>query len=246
MLFVAFSVSGAESISAKQILSLIKSEWWFIKVYLELYILHPYLNMFLTRLTREEYKRFLITAFTCWSIIPLLTGWPFGASVLVHFVCLYSLAGYFRLWADDFGSRKFIAYGVLFVLADFLAILVMDFAGLKYPFLAKHALYFSGIIRPFTIIAALCFLLGFRKLEIANSRIINTIAGGALGVYMLHANSFTHPLLWGGIFRVTSFQNSPYLIPYSLAVILIVFISCTILELLRSRIFKTLSRGYLS
>ena len=105
---------------------------------------------------------------------------------------------------------------------------------------------FNGMMKIFTLLASVCFFLGFKSLEIPQSKIINTIASATFGVYLLHLNEYSNKFLWNGIFSTASFQKSPYLIPYTFAVILTVFISCTILELLRSKIFRTLTRGYLS
>lgn len=222
--------------------------WWFILAYIVLYTIHPYLNMFLTRLSHKEYKSFLKAAFIYWCIIPTFTRWDFGGNSLINFMCVYSIGGYFRLWdkTQEVGNSYFILYGIFFMLADWLVILLMDIAGLKHEIFAENALYFWGMMKPCTIIAAVCFFLGFRKLGIPHSKIINTFAGASLGVYMLHENKFSQNLFWHEIFRTSSFQDSPYLIPYSLAIILTVYISCTIIELLRSKIFRTLSRGYLS
>ena len=220
--------------------------YWFPTVYLVLYVLHGWLNIFLHRLTHEEYKKFLLTLFILWSVIPALLPSNFEGSHLTQFIFLYSLAGYFRLWEKDFGSRRFILYGIIFIAVNYSTAIIFDIIGLKIKFFAVKAEHFYMMVMPLTICASLCFLLGFRSLKIPHSKVINTIASAAFGVYLIHDNGFVRPFLWREVFRNASFQNSPYLIPYSLAVILIVYISCTILELIRSKIFRTLTRGYLS
>lgn len=217
--------------------------WWFIRVYIILYLFHPYLNMFLNRISREEYISFLKTAFIFWCIIPTFTGLIFGGNQFIDFVCIYSVGGYFRLWGKDSGDKKFILYGILFMLADCLGLFLIDFAGYKYDLSEDNLL---GMMKPFTVAAAVCFLLGFRKLNISHSKIINLFASASLGVYMLHENRFSQNLFWNEIFHTSSFTNSAYLIPYTFAVIIAVYVMCSLFELLRSKIFRTLSRGYLS
>ena len=97
-----------------------------------------------------------------------------------------------------------------------------------------------------TIAAALCLLAGFRGLNIPYSKLINTIASATFGVYLIHDSNLVRPFLWLEVFRNASFQDSSYLIPYSVAVILIVYLVCTLLELVRSKIFMVISRGGLS
>ena len=89
-------------------------------------------------------------------------------------------------------------------------------------------------------------LIGFNSLKIPHSKIINLLASATFGVYLIHDNNFVRPFLWHKVFMNASFQNSPYLIPYSIGVILLVYVVCTLIELTRSRIFKMLSSGYLS
>ena len=220
--------------------------WWFTKTYFVLYLIHPYLNLFLHSLNRENYRKFLMAVCIYWSIITTLTHSDFESNRLIQFICVYSIAGYIRLWAKDFGDRKFIFYGIIFVLINTLTVLLMDIAGLKFKVLAKEALYFSGMMRPFTLSAMVCLLLGFRKLRIGTNKLINILASVSLGVYMLHENVFSIKFVWQDIFGVSAFQDSIYLIPYSIAVILIVYVSCTLIELIRSKIFRVLSGGRLS
>ena len=225
--------------------------WWFLSTYFLMYLLHPYLNIFLHAMSRDEYKEFLLAAGFYFSIIPVITKSEFGYSELSMFLYFYCLAGYVRLWADNFGSKKYIFYGFALMGLNFLSAFVLDVIGLKIPFAANNSEYFlfggrPGMMRPLNIISAFCMFIGFNKLNIAPNRVINIIASATLGVYMLHENGFSINFLWRDVFDFPSFQNSPYLIPYSLACVIVVYISCTIIELLRSKIFRTLTRGYLS
>ena len=101
------------------------------------------------------------------------------------------------------------------------------------------------MMKPFTILAAISLLLGFRKINISYNKFINILAFATFGVYLLHDSNLSRPFLWLTIFKNASFQESPFLIPYSIAVIFIVYIVCTFIELLRSKIFKLLSFGKL-
>lgn len=181
----------------------------------------------------------------------MLSKSDFGANALVNFMCLYSLAGYFRLWANDIRGKKYIFYGLIFAVMNFVMILLLDVVVMRFPVLSKFSVHFTGlmncqeILRPLVILTALSLVLGFRGLDIPHSKIINVIAASAFGVYLIHDGAAGH-FLWREVFRNASFQNSPYLIPYSLVCIMAVYISCTLLEILRSRIFRALSRGYLS
>ena len=248
-------LAGRTNFSVKGILSVLRpvttSRWWFASTYFILYLIHPYINILLRRMTQEEYKKFLAVIYFCWCIIPMFSKSSFGANPLINFVCLYSLAGYFRLWADDVCGRKYLLYGTFFAAVNFVMILLLDIAVCKFPSANAFVIHFTGlmncqeILRPLIVLTALSLMLGFKGLGIRNNRLINAIAASAFGVYLIHDGALGH-FLWREVFRNASFQYSPYLIPYSLAVIMAVYISCTLFELMRSRIFRAISGGRLS
>ncbi|MBQ7216169.1 MAG: acyltransferase family protein [Synergistaceae bacterium] len=239
----AFSLKAA----LKSVMPVTKPQWWFASTYFVMYLLHPYLNTFLRAMNHEDYKKFLAAAGFYWCIITTLTHSNFGANNLMNFMLVYSLAGYFRLWGKDSGSKKFIWYGVLGISINFVSVVLLDIIGLYVPFAGKHALYFcGGMMKPMVILSSLCLLLGFRSLNIPHSKIINILASATFGVYLIHDNNFVRPFLWRTLFKNASYQDSPYLIPYSIAVILTVYISCTVIELIRAKIFRTFSGGRLS
>ena len=226
---------------------------WFIATYFVMYLIHPYVNAMLHSFSREDYRKYLVSVFIFWSIIPMLTNSDFQGNPLISFICLYSLGGYIRLWADSFGDRKYIMYGALSALGNFFLMAVLEFAAMRIEplrnFAAGHPLfveYLFDMMRPLPVLSALFLFIGFKRVRI-NSRAINIAASATLGVYLIHENEFVREnFLWQDIFRMSSFTDSPYLIPYSLAAIIIVYISCTLIDLLRSKIFRALSRGRLS
>ncbi len=250
IIYCLLMFSGLEALSLKTMLKVLmpvtRNQWWFASTYFVMYLIHPYINRLLLSFTREDYRKFLLSLGIYWCIIPTLAKADFGANQTINFIYLYSLAGYVRLHAEDFENRKYILYGLACICINFLSVITFDIIGLKYSLFAREAYHFLGMMRPFTIIAVLCFLVGFKNLNIPHNKIINLVASATFGVYLIHDNKFVRPFLWHNVFRNASFQDSPYLIPYSIAVILIVYISCTLIELLRSKIFRTLSRGILS
>lgn len=248
-IYLLFVFAGLEAFSLKRFLKafmpITKAQWWFASAYFVMYLIHPYVNKLLHSFTREEYRKFLLAVFLYWSIIPALTKSDFGANATINFVCMYSLAGYVRFYPEDFRKRNYILYGLAFIGINFLSAIVIDVMS-KFFTLNIGGGYFFSMMRPFTVLAVLSLLLFFSVLNIPHSKIINAIASATFGVYLIHDNNLVRPFLWHDLFRNASFQDSPYLIPYSLAVIVAVYISCTVIELMRSRIFRALSRGKLS
>ena len=240
---------GVHKISWKDLyffMPVIKMRWWFASAYFVLYLLHPYLNILLKSLSKEEYKKFLILIFICWSIIPTFLARSFCEGGFINFICLYSLAGYFRLWAIDFGDKKFIFYGIIFIFLSFLPSLCFDIIGLRIPYFAENALIFNFMMSPFMILGTLFLLLGFRALKLQKNNFINAIASATFGVYLIHEHELLKPFVSFSIFKNFPLQDSFYLIPYSIGVIFLFFAVFTLIELTRSKIFKFFSHGNFS
>lgn len=244
-IYVIFALCGLTGFGfrgvVRSLMPVTRSLWWFASAYFVMYLLHPYINILLNALSREDYKKFLMAIFTYWSILSLLTRSSFQASYLTNFICLYSLAGCLRLWADDYGNTKFIWCGIGFILLKY----ILDIASNTFGFNINHHDN-TEMLRPLTVASALCLFIGFKHLNVKHSKIINVIASAAFGVYLIHDNEFMMPFLWRETFKAASYQDSPYLIPYSIAAVMIVYVVCTVIELVRSKIFRVLSRGRLS
>lgn len=242
VIFAFFTLSGLRVFSWKEairyLLPITQDAWWFASTYFVLYLIHPYLNILLKSFSREEYKKFLALTCLYWSIIPTFLKTEFCGSNLVNFMCLYSIAGYIQLWGKDFENKNFIYYGIGLIGLNFLLVIFFDLIGIKISVFGRSATYFSGMMRPFTLLATLCLLCGFSSLEIKHNRLINILASATFGVYLIHDNNLVRYFLWHVVFKNASFQDSPYLIPYSIGVVILVYVVCTAIEILRSKIFK--------
>ena len=260
LLYCLFVFSGLYPFDLKEAMKnfmpITHSQWWFASTYAMLYLIHPYLNRFLHGFTQEEYKHFLKTAVLGWCVLSLLTQPRFsGADNIINFVCLYSVAGYLRLYGGNLSGKKYILYALAVIGINFLPRVIFAVLSIIFSLNKGNLIGFilgrltglmSSMMSPTTILATVCIIVGFRSLNIPHSKFINTIASATFGVYLIHDNNFVRPFIWKQLFRVASYQDSPYFIPYITAVILTVFISCTVLDLIRSKIFRTLTRGYLS
>ena len=247
VIYGLFLLCGVETFSVKTMLKsampITKNQWWFATSYFILYLIHPYINVLLHAISKEECTKFIKALVLYWCIIPTFTKSDFGANSTINFICLYCFAAYIRMWREDLAGRKYLSFGVLCIMMNFITVVILDIVNMRIKISAD---YFLGMMRPLTLLGSVCLLLGFRRLNMPQSKFINIIASATFGVYLIHDNNLVRPFLWQSVFRNAVFQESPYLIPYSIAVILTVYISCTLIELIRAKLFKTLSRGRLS
>ncbi len=235
-IFLIFVLAG---IAPFQIKMLIKSFfpitfslWWFASTYFVLYLLSPYLNKLLLSLDKIQYQKMLLLIFIIWCLIPTFTGQPFQSNNLLWFMFLYAIAGYIKIYSININSNIYIYIFGLVIIA-FLSVIVFDYLGMIYPIFAKHATFFYGMQRLPILLIPIMMFIGFSKINLGYKPIINIISSATFGVYLIHDNPLVRPFLWETVFRNATFSESPFLIPYSLLVIFIVFICCTAIELLR-------------
>ena len=106
------------------------------------------------------------------------------------------------------------------------------------PFITAEqaTIMYSCFSIPMVLLSCTLFL-GFKNLKIPYVGIINWVAAATFGVYLLHDSPYIRCLLWHDLFRNAAFTTSPWLIPFSIGAIVLVFAVCTLVERLRMLIF---------
>ena len=110
--------------------------------------------------------------------------------------------------------------------------------GTKIPLAANHSLYFYSQQSILTFISALSLFMVFQKCNIGYIKWINVVASATFGVYLIHDSNIIRYLLWHEWFKNAQYQDSLLLIPYSIIVVAIVYVICTLIDLLRQLIIE--------
>ena len=216
------------------------SEWWFASAYFVLYLICPYLNKLLNAFDKKGYQRFLVLLFFCWCIIPTFLSETWQANRLCWFVFLYALAGYIRLYVDiaSIKSGKCILIAIAIGAFTYLSVIILDLLGLKISFVATRTTFLYSMEKLPILLISLLLFLGFANLKIGCVPFINTISSTCFGIYLIHDNKYIRELLWSTIFQNANYQQSKFLILYILMQIIVVFVICAILELIRIHIIE--------
>ena len=243
-IFFVFSVLGLRPFSIAELIRhlapIIYSQWWFASLYFVLYLLTPYINRLLRTFDKKQYICFLALLIFMWSIVPTFTMQTLYSNYLLWFIVTYSIAGYFKIFGvkTKLTGVQLIGLSITGILLTFSVVVLFDILGTKIPFFSENALYLYEMnMAPMWIIAVLMFL-GFSKLDIGHSKILNMISSATFGVYLIHDNLYMRPFLWERVFKNASYVNSRLLIPFSLIVVFVVFVGCSIIELGRIYIFE--------
>lgn len=239
LIFILFTSLGIEPFGIRELIRhcfpVTFSQWWFASTYFVLYLISPYINRLLNTFGKGDYQRFLMLLTICWCIIPTLTEQTFQCNDLLWFVYLYSLGGYIKLHSQktNIKGTTYILLSVVVTILTFLSAVVFDLLGTKMPFFGNHATFFFEMQKLPIVVTSVLLFIGFLKIDIGYKRIVNLVSSATFGVYLIHDNSYVRPFLWKTVFKNASYSESNILIPYSLFVIAIVFIVCTIIELAR-------------
>lgn len=233
------------------------NNYWFIKMYLVTYIFSDYMNKFMDRLERREYRSFLIISFIVLSIVPFITGNTVVSNdgyTVINFLFLYMIGGYLRKYplkeTYHFKNMAVNGYRILlffgFFAFAFINFLIYHFAleisGMSHIFseistriVPLHFCYST----PFVMIQTILYFEFFKTLKLQN-KFINKVSSCAFGIYLLHDNEIirTH------IYKILKIDNGLFssykIFPRILFVTFIIFVGCCIIEYIRKFIAKKL------
>lgn len=214
--------------------------WWFASTYFMLYLIHPFLNKLLHGLSKTEYQYLILMMVLCWSIIPTATTQLFESNSLLWFVTLYGIAGYVNLYGGNqkLQSKHYFSLYFMVLIITYTVSTTFLFLGTKKEEWSTHAIDFFEIERLPILLMAITLFMGFVTLKINYHKWINMIASATFGVYLIHDSSYIRYYLWTNIFKINQYQDSTFLILYSILVVFILYVSCTMIDLIRKKLVE--------
>ncbi len=191
--------------------------------------------MLLQKLDKRTYEILIVSLFILWCLIPTFTNSAFQSNKLLWFITLYSFAGYVRLYGlnEKLTGKHYVIIWLVFSALRYLSCVALIVIGTKYHIASEHSLYFYKQQSVLTFVSALALFMAFEKTQIGYSKIINTIASATFGVYLIHDNNIIRPLIWQDLFKNSRYQDSAFIIPYSIIVVIAIFVVCSLIDLLR-------------
>ncbi|MBQ8177222.1 MAG: acyltransferase family protein [Oscillospiraceae bacterium] len=218
------------------------SSWWFATQYIILYIFSPYLNKLLKQLNKREYINFLAIATVILSILAfILPESIYNDSDFATFIYLYSIAGYIKLWSEkdnNAGIKMPLIVFVISLTVTILSVICLSLLGNYVSFAREHPHYFIKSCSPNIIICSVSLFLLFKRMNIPQNKLINTISKTTFGIYLIHDNDYIRHILWKYIFNNSEYLDKNYFIIYSLVVPIIIFAVCSVIELIRDILFS--------
>lgn len=234
--------------------------YWFIQVYFILYIFSDYINKFIDRLDRREYKNLLILLFLILSIMSFVTGGRFFGNIgynLYNFVFLYMIGGYLRRYPlrETYHFKRFSKNGYLFLmLFGFFFMAFINFCMFYFVdnVITGDSYLFKDFIErinysdlsystPLVIIQTICYFELFGMVSI-KSKLINFVSSCTFGVYLFHDNNIVR----GYIYKLLKIDNGFYggydMILHMFCVLMFIFLVGFVIEVIRKVIFYLLDK----
>lgn len=214
--------------------------WWYASTYFVLYLLHPFINIFINSLDKIKYKMLLLILTVCWVLIPTFTGMKFQISNLLWFIYLYLLAGYIRKYGSEWKMRpaKGLMTAVIFTAVNFIGFVLFDFLSATNEALVIHRDAFYIMNSLFMFMISLSLFMAFLNMDIPYKKSVNIISSAMFGVYLIHDHPYIRTVSHKIIFKQASYSEEWFLVPYTVAIIVGTFVVCTIAELARIYILE--------
>lgn len=206
---------------------------WFTTYYILFYILSPFVVPLIKNISQRQHFTLIVITVIAGPLLSIITS-TYVFSNLYYFVVVFLIASYIRLYSPKITNNLSLCLTIaISILIVYLAAILTSYKWLN----GKGINRILGMTKlPMLLFAVSVFCI-FKNLKVKYNPFINKIASCTLTVYLLHDNSFRQ-FIWQKIFHISDYRFSKFYLPYSLVVVLIIFTSSILIELIRKRIIE--------
>lgn len=193
------------------LLPLTTNLWWYPTSYAIFLLFYPFYHKLLICLDKSETIRLVKLEILLWclpSVFPI--EWSLGANNTTTFFMIYAIIYYIKTYNPDWiNNTKLLGWLVIGgYLTAFASIIIMDYIGTRIPIIAKYSCYFiRGNWRLLPIIISIGIFLWCTKIQVRQSRFINSIGASTFAVYLIHMHPMMEYWLFKKTFRLNDIQH---------------------------------------
>jgi len=232
------------------------SNYWFIKIYLILYCLSPFINKFIQSINRKTFRNLLIVIFIFCSLLVTLTNQQLFTNSsgysLVQFVFMYLIGAYLREYVINdkikekiYKNKKALVKKILIAATIFIACFIINYIlfrvgnllmekdGMIYLIGNRIKSVFMNYDNPLVVIGSVSFFLMFSLLKF-KSKFINILSAVVFPIYLIHETDVFRPVLysWFGLNKLSNVSSYKIFIWVAI-IVLTIFIGCVIIDYMR-------------
>ena len=201
--------------------------YWFMTCYLLTYLFSPFINKLIKSISQKQLLLLMLILFVFSSVTPYIFDFR-PLSSMSWFIFAYITGAYIALYPKLF-EKKWL-FVPLFVGSYLLIALLKVFANVS----------LADMETPSCYICAVSMFVTFKYIKIKHSPVINLLSSATLGVYLIHDNNYIRPFLWKNTLRVADIFATNDFWWKAILIILLVYITCTVIEWARQGFFKAL------
>lgn len=206
------------------------------------YLFIPFLTVLVNNLNEKKHRYLLLLTLGVYTILYTIPFIYIKTNYVTWFSVLFILGSYIRNYGI-FPKIKTQMWGWLSIITLLLAsasILIFRYFNL-YPYRLV-----SDSNALFAVIVSVCLFMYFKGINIRHSSIINSFGGATFGVLLIHANSDSmRKWLWVDSLKNTEYLNSDCLVLHAIGSVILIFIICAIIDILRKRFVERPVFNYL-
>lgn len=244
LLMLGLVLFDRKGISRSQIVysvfPLISNLWWYPTNYALFLLFYPFVTVGLRKMGQRMHGYLAVILLVVWGLIYGLTPNDyvgFLASTFVSFIYQYLLISYYRWYLKK--ASKTLGWSMVGLgSAAVLGLILFGDWMRTFTHGGFPPMIFDYINRESKLPL---LLIAFGALLVADrihirSRLINYLAKGTFGVYLMHDYPPVRALLWGR-FDIRKVWGQDVAVVYSLALVLLIFMVCLAIDLIRDRLF---------
>lgn len=218
---------------------------WFASTYLLFYMFTPFLNE-LNRVIDEKKHRYLIIVMALvGTVIYMVPGQGiFESNNLFYFILGYFIATYIKKYDPKILKNQKINFAMSLILIFLFVVWITAILILRNKFSVINSRFVEFFSYPFALnrfpilFCSIFVFAFFKNLKIKYNKIVNLVASTTFGVYLIHENPFFRGVLWHKLFRIDCFIDSKFLFLYMMFAVIITFLCCSIIDLLRKNLLE--------
>lgn len=211
---------------------------WFVTLYIVLILLSPWLYKIL-QWEKKRIQKLLLLLFVFVSGMCTISYYmDTYLCALVWFCFMYLFIGYYKKYGCKILQAKKEVFLGIAILIYVLLILTKIFSGISDGFMAefifqKVSQYCSDYKSIPNFIISLGIFKFFIEIDLGRKKLINFIASGAFGVYIIHQVPVFYSYLWSNIFRTNMWGDRVVFPILFIATVLVVYLCGLIIDYLR-------------
>ena len=252
LIFLLFKIFGLKTNDFQSLFPVISGQYWFIDAYLIMSFLSPILNIIMNKLNKKQNTFLVIFGIVTLGVIRVLinpTGILMGA--MLPFIFLYIIGAYIKKYVEIRPKELYMTkYILIATIITLLSIIIYSVSKKIDNDVIIYLLniIFNGIEEYNSLLGVLMSVYIFMKFKTITiksktfTKIISFIVPSIFSVYLIHENVNLKKVLWVNL-GIMNFANSWLMIPYILLMIIIVFIACVVIDLIRRGIYYLLKKN---